>query len=490
MSDFITPDVDPAAADRTVDVAVIGAGHAGLNALKEVQRITDNYVLINGGPLGTTCARVGCMPSKVAIQIAHTFRQRHKYDRYGIKGAEHLQVDIQNALAYVREMRDTFVDLILANTTDDMEETFIDGYAAFLSPERLQVGRQIIAARRVIIATGSRPVIPKAWSGFQERIITTDDLFDSHDLPKRIAVIGLGPIGIEIGQALAHLGVDVIGFDESATVARVPDPVVNRLVVETIGRDFPLVLGQPIAITETGDGLRIFAGGCETHVDKIVACVGRTPNLEHLHLERLGVPLDSWGVPVFNPNTMQIGPLPVFIAGDATGAATLQAAMEDGRIAGYNAVHNPIVPFRRKTPMTVLFTDPNIAMIGRKWTELDESAMIVGQVRFGPVGRTMILGNNRGILRVYAERATGRVLGAAMIGVGAEHIAHLLAWGIEADKTVFELSQMPFYHPVIEEALQDVLLDLAHRLKGEREDAFHLPMLGTVRHQYTPEWII
>ena len=104
---------------KNVDVAIIGAGSAGLFALSQVKRKTDNYVLINGGELGTTCARVGCMPSKVLIQVAEDFHRKSIFGREGIDGGEKLTIDNEAAMEHVQDLRDVFVDKTLG-VTDDM----------------------------------------------------------------------------------------------------------------------------------------------------------------------------------------------------------------------------------------------------------------------------------------------------------------------------------------------------------------------------------
>jgi dihydrolipoamide dehydrogenase len=156
----------------SIDVAVIGAGHAGLNAIKEIRQTTDNWVLINGGPLGTTCARIGCMPSKIALQLAETYQGRERFSRFGVDGGDQLVLDQHKALEHVRALRDTFVDLVLANTTDEMDATqLIEGYAEFIDRGRLRVGDREIHARAIIIATGARSVIPPALAReFGDRI--------------------------------------------------------------------------------------------------------------------------------------------------------------------------------------------------------------------------------------------------------------------------------------------------------------------------------
>ena len=111
--------------ERNVDVAIIGAGTAGLSAMSQVRQAKKDFVLINGGELGTTCARVGCMPSKALIQVAHDLHRREIFEREGIEGGAGLSVNLPDALEHVRDLRDILVDRVLANSTDQMGETFI-----------------------------------------------------------------------------------------------------------------------------------------------------------------------------------------------------------------------------------------------------------------------------------------------------------------------------------------------------------------------------
>ena len=178
---------------------------------------------------------------------------------------------------------------------------------------------------------------------------------------------------------------------------------------------------------------------------------------------------NAHGVPLFNANTMQIGALPIFIAGDTNGdRPILHEAIDEGKIAGYNAAHDDVVAFKRKTPLAVAFCDPNIVTVGACWSELEgRDHIAVGEMQLGPVGRALIMAKNKGFLRVYSERADGRLLGAAMIAPKGEHLGHLLAWSIQQRLTVFDLLKMPFYHPVIEEALKAALYDLLNKISRQ-----------------------
>ncbi len=453
---------------RHVDVAVIGAGHAGLNAIKEIRKITNNYVLINGGQLGTTCARIGCMPSKVALHVAETYNTRTQCQKLGIKGGERMRVDIPEAMERIRDLRDMFVDLILANTTDDMGDALIDGYAQFIDARTLRVGDQVIHTNATVIATGARSFVPPEWREFADGILTVENLFDQETLPESIAVLGLGPMGLEFAQALHRLGLRVVGIERGDHIARIADPVVNKAAIDIIGRDFPLWLGAAVSIERQGTGFRMKAGERETEVEKLLIAAGRLPNVDGLGLERLRVATDSQGVPLHNPHTMQLDQLPIYIAGDAAGGlATLQKAADQGRIAGYNAARPCATQFKPKTHMSIVFCDPNVASVGLLWPELSEELSAVGEVRFGPVGRAVITGRNRGILRIYADKKSSRILGAAMVGAHCEHLAHLVAWAVEKGMTVTEALRMPYYHPVFEEAIQDALYELDRQMNGQ-----------------------
>ncbi|MCW8949564.1 MAG: dihydrolipoyl dehydrogenase [Sedimenticola sp.] len=448
--------------ERKVDVAIIGSGSAGLYALGKVKAARKSFVLINGGEQGTTCARVGCMPSKALIQAAEDFHRRGILGRYGVEGHKELTLDTEEAIGHVQDLRDTFVDRVISNSTAQMpEDKFIEGYAHFVEPNLLEVSDIRIRADKVIIATGSHPIIPTPWQAFGDKVITTDELFELEDLPKSLAVIGLGVIGLEIGQSLSRLGVEVAGFDLLDTIGGLDDPAVAKAAIEIIGKEFPLHLGHAAEITEEGDQLRVTAGDQSVLVDKVLASLGRQPNLQSLKLENAGIVLNDKGVPDYNPQTMQIGNSHIFLAGDVNGdRPLLHEAGDEGRIAGHNATSDEIHAFKRKTPIAINFVDPNICHIGMRWSELDQETTAIGEVNLAPVGRALIMGKNKGIIRVYADKASGKLLGSEMICAKGENLAHLLAWCIQQQLTVGELLQMPFYHPVLEEALQAALYDL------------------------------
>jgi len=456
---------------KKVDVAILGSGTAGLNAMGRVKRAGKEFVLINGGEPGTTCARVGCMPSKVLIQIAEDFHRRGVYGRMGIEKHESMHLNAQDSMEHVRDLRDNFVDRVLSNSTDHLPpDVFIEQYARFIEPNLLQLdnGDQI-QADSFVIATGSTPVMPGAWKAFGDRIVTTDEFFELEDLPDSMAIVGLGVIGLEIGQSLSRMGVEVTGIDMAETIGGITDPEVNKEAVTILGKEFPIWLGHAVDIAEEPDGrLKVTAGENSVVVNKVLASLGRRPNIDKLGLDKLGVVVDERGIPQYNPNTMQIGDLPIFLAGDVNGdRPILHEAGDEGKIAGYNAAHHEITAFKRKTPLAIVFSDPNIISVGQRYANLDPDTSVVGEMKIAPVGRALIMAKNRGVIRVYAEKASGKLLGAEMITPKGENLGHLLAWSIQTGMTVGQMLQMPFYHPVIEEALQAALNNVYHKVENK-----------------------
>lgn len=460
------------------DVAIIGAGTAGLSALSEVRKRTENFVLINDGPYGTTCARVGCMPSKTLIEAARTYYRRNVFDDFGIRGTEFLSIDIPAVLARVRRLRDDFVRGTL-QITDELGERNIAGRARFVAPDTLSVGGRIIRANRIIIATGSRPVVPERLRMLGNAVLTTDDLFEQTTLPPTIAVIGLGPVGTEIAQILARLGISITAIDLSTHIAGLSDQVVNEKAIACFAAEYSIHLGAAAELSAEGDKVRVTVGHTDFVVDKILAALGRRPNVDDLGLEGLGVELDKRGMPPFDPCSMQIADLPVFIAGDANNHLPfMHEAADEGRIAGLNAATGAFGRYTRRTPLAIVFSEPNIAMVGRRFFKLQEGEAIIGEADFTHQGRAIAAGRNQGILRIYADKQLGMLLGAEMCVPDGEHLAHLLALAIQQRLSVQDMIGIPFYHPVIEEGLRTALRDLARQLPSRVSDLVERTSLG------------
>ena len=460
-----------------VDVAVIGAGTAGLAAYRAAKGAGARAVLIEGGPYGTTCARVGCMPSKLLIAAAEAAHAIGRAPGFGVHADAPLRVDGREVMARVRRERDRFVGFVLQGVEGIPEADRIRGYAKFLDPQTLQVeGGPRIAASSIVIATGSRPAIPPILEGLGDRLLVNDDVFEWEDLPRSAAVFGPGVIGLELGQALARLGVRVVVLGRGGRVGPISDPFVREAALKAFAADFPLDPDAHVKRVQRVDDeveIEFQDPNGEPRRERfnyVIAATGRLPNLERLGLESAGLEIGGYGVPRFNTGTLQAGNSSIFIAGDANhDVPLLHEAADEGRIAGENAARFPAVnPGLRRAPLGIVFTDPQIAIVGRGFASLKTAALAAGEVSFADQGRARVMLRNPGVLRVYGDPATGRFLGAEMVGPDAEHLGHLLAWALQAEMTVEQMLQMPFYHPVVEEGLRTALRDLGARINDSR----------------------
>ena len=465
-----------------VDVAVIGAGTAGLSAYRAATAQGKRAVLIEGGPYGTTCARVGCMPSKLLIVASDAAHAMQAAPSFGIHPGA-VRIDGKAVMARVRSERDRFVGFVLESVDSIPADHKLRGQARFTGPQTLQVDdHTTVKASRIVIATGSTPTrLPKLAEG-GPGVIISDDIFEFDDLPESMAVIGTGVIGLELGQAMARLGVRVSFFARGGSVAQLTDPEVLHVATKALCAELDLRFQNAIvAAKPDGDGVLLTtrdAGGAERseRFQYVLMAAGRTPNVGDIGIEHAGVALDAAGIPLFDRRTMQCGTSHIFIAGDADNERpVLPEAADEGKIAGDNAGRYPDVrPGLRRTPLTIAFTEPQIATLGATYRQLCANGMpkfALGMVSFENQGRSRVMLQNHGMLRVYGEYGTGRFLGAEMIGPRAEHLAHLLAWACQARMTVDQMLEMPFYHPVIEEGVRTALRHLHADLAKGAADA-------------------
>lgn len=458
-----------------VDVAVIGAGTAGLAAYRAARAAGANAVIIEGGAYGTTCARVGCMPSKLLIAAAEAAHAVHRAPGFGVHVDGPLRVDGREVMARVRRERDRFVGFVVEGVENIPAGDRIRGMAKFVDAHTLEIDGHRLTARSIVIATGSRPSVPPILQGLGDRLVVNDDVFDWQDLPKSVAVFGPGVIGLELGQSLARLGVRVVVLGRGGRLGPITDPVVQRAAAKYFAQEFVLDADAHVTRVErVGEEVEIdYRGPDGQHrterFEYVLAATGRVPNVDKLNLEALALDRDHRGVPVHDKGTMQAGDSSLFMAGDAGDyTPLLHEAADEGRIAGANAAAFPNVkPGHRRALLGVVFTDPQIAIVGGGYAHIKAHALAAGEVSFEDQGRSRVMLRNRGHLRVYANPENGRFLGAEMVGPDAEHIGHLLAWALQAGMTVKQMLDMPFYHPVVEEGLRTALRDLNAKL-GDR----------------------
>lgn len=450
-----------------------------MGAFRNARLHSDNVYLIENNVFGTTCARVGCMPSKLLIAAAEARHHALHTDPFGVHlDKDSIVVNGEEVMRRVKSERDRFVGFVVTDVEEWPADKRIMGSAKFIDEHTVQIDDHIqIAAKSFVIATGSRPVILPQWQSLGDRLIINDDVFSWDTLPKRVAVFGPGVIGLELGQALHRLGVKVEIFGLGGIIGGISDPVVSDEAKAVFGEELKLHLDAKTEVKLDADG------NVEVHWEQdgekgvfvaeyMLAAVGRRPNVDNIGLENINIDKDARGVPVADPLTMQTSIPHIFIAGDASNQLPLlHEAADQGKIAGDNAGRYPnIGSGLRRSTIGVVFTSPQIGFVGLKYAQVaaqyQADEFVIGEVSFKNQGRSRVMLVNKGHMRLYAEKATGRFIGAEIVGPAAEHLAHLLAWAHQMKMTVPQMLDMPFYHPVIEEGLRTALRDADAKLKA------------------------
>ena len=458
-------------ADLSCDVAIIGAGTAGLAAERAARKAGATTLLIDERFAGTTCATVGCMPSKLLVAAANAAHATRKASVFGIRTSS-VSVDEQAVMSRVREERDRFVAATLKSIKKIPEGTCIRQRARFAESTTLELDNgQKVSAKAVVIATGSRPSLPKPFQLLGDIALTNETIFELASLPRSLAVIGAGPLGLELAQAMARLGVQTAVFDEGEHIASLRDTEVAKALQSELGKEFPIRLGVKLEVIKDAQGARLSWTGASTGVasfQRVLVAAGRPPALHDLNLESTGLDMNERGIPRFDASTLQCGQSPIFLAGDVDAQRpVLHEASLEGTIAGRNAASFPDVRKSKRTvPLSIMFTDPPLATIGAVPTV----KMVAGSASYANQGRARVEARNTGLIRIYAETPNGMIAGATLLGPGMDHIAHLFAWAIERGETADALLRLPIYHPTFEEGFKSALQQICEAVKSDLHD--------------------
>jgi len=463
--------VEPDAVELECDVAVIGAGTAGLAAERAARRHGARTLLIDDRWAGTTCASVGCMPSKLLIVAGEAHHEVQRAGTFGIEVGS-VRVDGAAVMARVRRERDHFVAATKQGFEKLPEGVAQQATARFVAPDRLQLSDgRTVRARTVIIATGSYPLVPEPFDALGDRALTNETIFELADLPRSLAVIGTGPVGLELAQAMARLGVKVTLFGQDDGLGALKDAEVKAELRQILERDLTLYLNVEVDARRQGDGVRLSWSGAasgEGDFDFVLVAAGRPPRLKGLGLETTGIELDDHGTPVYDPQTLRCGSSSIFIAGDADhDRPILHEASDEGAIAGRNAACYPEVRTTSRSPLfSLIFTDPPVAVLGNP----PDAGSLIGTSSYHDQGRARVEARNEGIARLYAEPGTGKLTGAAMVGPGMDHLGHLLVLALIHGETASSLLDMPFYHPTLEEGLKSALREICQAAHSSLRD--------------------
>ena len=454
------------------DIIIVGAGTAGISAYKEAIKYTSNILIVNQGPWDTTCARVGCMPSKVLISTANRMYDIEHADEVALQVEAH--IDRSAVMQHVRQLRDRFTAATLADVDSWDQSHKISGSAKFINANTIQVNNQHYQAKSFILAVGSTPNMDAEWKAeLGDRYINSDDIFELEQLPKSLAVIGSGVIAIELAQAMTRLGVQTTVFARSQKVGSLSSPQLQPLACKELSQAMNIkfkVLPENIKKSQHGVLISFTDNVSQTlEVDYVLSATGRSSNLNSLDLTQIN-PLfkEIRNLPI-NNRSKQLGEYPIFIIGDAYTQTPVQhEAGVEGKLVVESCLNFPkLKDLKTLTPLSIVFSSPEMAIAGQSYKQLiDENVeFITGYASYERQGRALVLGKNHGAAEVYVDANTRQLLGAELLVESAEHMGHLLAWIISEKLTVDQILEKPFYHPTLEEGLRSALKHARRQLK-------------------------
>lgn len=444
------------------DIIIIGAGTAGIAAYKEAVKYTQNILIVNDGHWDTTCARVGCMPSKVLISTANRMYDIQHADEVALKVKS--TIDTSNVMSHVRQLRDRFTTATIKDVNSWPDAHKISGKALFKNKNTISVNNQTYQAKSFTIAVGSTPTFEQKWKDeLGDRLITSDQAFELETLPKSIAVIGSGVIAIELAQAMHRLGVDTTVFARSRKVGALTSLHLQELAQQTLSKEFNIkfeVLPESVSKTLDGVNIQFIEDGQPQNINAeyLLVATGRRSYLNTLHLENIDDSFNDLKTLPVDPKTKQLADFPIFIIGDALTNTPLQhEAANEGRGAVHNCLNYPqIKNIKTLTPLGIVFSSPEMATAGRSYKQLINQNIdfITGFVSYEKQGRAIVLGKNKGAIEVYIDKTTRKILGAELFVDSAEHMAHLLSWMIHQEVTLDDVLDQAYYHPTLEEGLR------------------------------------
>jgi pyruvate/2-oxoglutarate dehydrogenase complex dihydrolipoamide dehydrogenase (E3) component len=451
--------------DRHADLVVVGGGAGGLAAARAGARRGARVLLVQQGPLGGDCTFTGCVPSKALIEAA---RRRDPFER---------------AIAAARRA----IEVVAATETDDVLQRegvqVAHGWATFREPGVLDVDGAVVRARRVVIATGARPVVPPIEGLDETDHLTNETVWDLDALPPSLAVLGGGAVGCELAQAFARLGSTVTVIEALDRILPPEDPEAAAVVTEALTTDGVAVrTGQAVARVEPlarKGAVRLhMADGATVDADRLLVAVGRTGTIEGLGLDAAGV--ETAGGFITTDDTLATTARGVWAAGDATGRLQFtHAADEMGRVAAANALgRSGRRRFRTDAVPWVTFTDPEVAQVGL--TE-DAAADRGGRVAYLPmreVDRAIAAEETLGFVKLVAgprrllrNAGGGRLLGATIVASRAGEMIHEPALAMRTGMFAGRLAQTVHAYPTWSVAVRQAAAQLFMETGGRHARA-------------------
>lgn len=412
--------------DGVYNLVAIGGGTAGIIAALGAAGLGGKAALVERRLLGGDCLNYGCVPSKALIRAARAVHQARIGETYGVRGSADAQADFAAVMQRMRRLRARISHHDSAQRFTEMGVDVYLGDARFTGPNTVDVAGRELRFRRCVIATGGRPATPQVPGLEESGYLTNETIFSLTELPRRLLVLGAGPIGTELAQAFRRFGSEVHLVNRGKRLLPREDALAAGVVQrqfesEGIVCHFDATLANVSTTDGPGGARRVTIekpGGAETvEVDAILVAVGRAPNVEGLGLKAAGVKTNARGVEV--NDFLQSSNPHIYAAGDVAGSyqfthaadAMARACIQNAFFFGRKRLSRMVIP--RTT-----YTDPEVAHVGLTLQEAERDGVEVDSYRdeLSNVDRAILDGEEDGYAVVHCRKGSGNVVGATIVG--------------------------------------------------------------------------
>jgi len=437
------------------DFVVVGAGPAGMLAARGAATLGKKVALIERNLLGGNCLNVGCVPSKALLRTSRLFARMGDAQGLGVPRPDGVRIDLPEAMQRIRRLQ---ARLSRADSAARLREHGVDVYfgaARFTGPTQVTVAGAVLRFKKALIATGSRPMTPAIPGLIQAGYWTNEDVFNLEAVPRRLLVIGGGPLGCEFAQAFCRLGAHVIIAQDEPMFLPCEERDAAQILSDSLARDgLEIHLNTQVAAVRKSGGDKVVELVSEDNrntvvVDEILAGIGREPNVENMDLEAARVEYDTTAGIHVN-DFLRTTNARIYAAGDVCLAhkythladATARIVLRNAFLRGSHRLSSLTVPW-------CTYTDPEIAHVGLYVREAREQAIPVKTftILMHDVDRAVTDGDEEGFLKIHVKDGTDEILGATVVARFAGEMINELSLAITAGIGLEELGRVIHAYP-------------------------------------------
>ncbi|MDE2126808.1 MAG: NAD(P)/FAD-dependent oxidoreductase [Armatimonadetes bacterium] len=445
------------------DLFVIGGGSAGLKTARTVARAGWRVAVAEERELGGECYWAGCVPTKAMVRAAEVWRLVQHAGEFGVNVAE-ARADFGAAMRYKdRAVAESGGAPPRDGGLPVLGATLYREHARFESPHIVRVGRDVVSAEHILLAPGTVPAVPAIPGLAEQGYITNREAVALKTLPSRIAVVGGGPIGLELGQVFHRFGAQVTVLEAAGRLLSAEDAEISELVEQYLTNEgMRVITGARASAVRPADGARAVeiqtsSGVDEVRCDAVLVATGRRVDGDALCLAAAGLGLEHGFVPV--DEQLRTAQPHILAPGDVHGGALFtHVASYEGAVAAETLLGKPAAPDLSVVPRCT-FVDPEVASVGL--TEAQAAAN--GEVRvlrfpFATLDRAILYGDTRGLVKLIVEQRTSRILGGHIVGPHASSLIAEICVCMKAGLPVTAISSVMHAFPTFPEAVEAAAL--------------------------------